>query len=250
MASSPSSPEPSSPVIITGGAQRLGLATACALQQQGYRVVITYRRHRPVLDELQASGIDTIHADYGEEQGALNLAKALQTRFKSLRAIIHNASEWIPEGKHQSDESVMQCMLNTHVMAPYLINQECGDLLTRHGEKHGCADIIHMSDYVANTGSNKHIAYAASKAALDNLTLSYASKFAPWVKVNSIAPALLMFNPDDNEQYRQQAMSKSLLGIVPGAPEGINTIQYILESRYLTGKTIALDGGRHLARVS
>jgi dihydromonapterin reductase / dihydrofolate reductase len=250
VASSPSSPESSSPVIITGGAQRLGLATAFALQKQGYRVVITYRRHRPVLDELQASGIDTIHADYGDEQGALNLAKVLQARFKSLRAIIHNASEWIPEGNHQSDESVMQCMLNTHVMAPYLINQECGDLLIRHGEKHGYADIIHMSDYVANTGSKKHIAYAASKAALDNLTLSYASKFAPWVKVNSIAPALLMFNQDDNEQYRQRAMSKSLLGIVPGAPEGINTIQYILESRYLTGKTIALDGGRHLARAS
>ena len=250
MVSTPPSRDSASPVVITGGAQRLGLATACALQQQGYRVVITYRRYRPVLDELQASGIDTIHADYGDEQGALNLAKALQTRYKSLRAIIHNASEWIPEGNDQSDESIMHCMLSTHVMAPYLINQECGDLLTRHGEKHGYADVIHMSDYVANTGSKKHIAYAASKAALDNLTLSYASKFAPWVKVNSIAPALLMFNQDDNDQYRQQAMSKSLLGIVPGASEGINTIQYILNSRFLTGETIALDGGRHLVRAS
>ena len=250
MARTPPSRESVSPVIITGGAQRLGLATARALQQKGYQVVVTYRRHRPGLDELRTSGIETIHADFGDEHGASRLASELRTRYKTLRAIIHNASEWIPEGKHQSDESVMQCMLNTHVMAPYLINQECGDLLTHHGEKHGCADIIHMSDYVANTGSKKHIAYAASKAALDNLTLSYASKFAPWVKVNSIAPALLMFNQDDNEQYRQQAMSKSLLGIVPGAPEGINTIQYILESRYLTGKTIALDGGRHLARAS
>ena len=237
-------------MIITGGAQRLGLATACALQQKGYKVVITYRRHRPVLDELQSSGIDTIHADFGDEHGALRLASELRTRYKTLRAIIHNASEWIPEGNDQSDESIMDCMLSTHVMAPYLINQECGDLLTRYGEKNGYADIIHMSDYVVNTGSKKHIAYAASKAALNNLTLSFASKFAPWVKVNSIAPSLLMFNQDDNEKYRQQAMSKSLLGIVPGASEGINTIQYILESRYLTGKTIALDGGRHLARVS
>jgi dihydromonapterin reductase/dihydrofolate reductase len=238
------------PVIITGGAQRLGLATAIALQKQGYNVVITYRKKRPILDDLQSVGITTIQADFGEEQGIFRLTEELCSRFNTMRAIIHNASEWLPESKQRSNESTMQRMLNTHVMAPYLINQECGDLLTKHGKKYGYADLIHMTDYVAASGSKKHIAYAASKAALDNLTLSYASKLAPWVKVNNIAPALLMFNQDDDEQYREKAKQKSLLGIVPGVSEGVNTIQYILESRYLTGKTIALDGGRHLARAS
>ncbi len=250
MADSPKASQTSSPIIITGGAQRLGLATAVALRQQGYPVVITYRKNRPILVDLQASGIETIRADFATEQGVYDLTDALQRRFKTIRAIIHNASEWAAEGGQQSDASVMQRMFNIHVMAPYLINQACGELLIRHGEQQGYADIIHMSDYVAASGSKKHIAYAASKAALDNLTLSYASKFAPWVKVNSIAPALLMFNQDDDAQYREKARKKSLLGIVPGASEGVSTIQYILESRYLTGKTIALDGGRHLARAS
>ena len=107
-----------------------------------------------------------------------------------------------------------------------------------------------MSDYVASTGSKKHIAYAASKAAIDNLTLSYASKYAPLVKVNSIAPALLIFNHSDGDYYRRKAVKKSLLGIVPGQAEGVNAIRYILNSRYLTGKTIGLDGGRHLAQAS
>ena len=144
----------------------------------------------------------------------------------------------------------METMLKVHVLAPYLLNLECGDLLRRYGEQHGYADIIHMTDYVVSTGSKKHIAYAASKAALDNLTLSFASKLAPAVKVNSIAPALLMFNQQDDAQYRERALKKSLLGIVPGESEGVNAIQYVLQSRFLTGKTIALDGGRHLARAS
>jgi dihydromonapterin reductase/dihydrofolate reductase len=156
----------------------------------------------------------------------------------------------MPEGDEHSDAFVLQRMMNVHVTAPYLLNQECGDLLRRNGELRGNADIIHMSDYVAGTGSKKHIAYAASKAALDNLTLSFASKFAPLVKVNSIAPALLMFNQDDDDAYREKALKKSLLGIAPGETEGVNAIRYLLESRYLTGKTIALDGGRHLAQVS
>jgi dihydromonapterin reductase/dihydrofolate reductase len=238
------------PVIITGGAQRLGLATAIALQKQGYRVVITYRKHRPIILDLEASGITTMHADFGDEQGIYRLTEELCSRFNSARAIIHNASEWLAESDQQTDESVMQRMFNTHVMAPYLINQACGDLLICHGKEHGYADLIHMSDYVASSGSKKHIAYAASKAALDNLTLSYANKLAPWVKVNSIAPALLMFNQDDDAQYREKAKKKSLMAIVPGASEGVSTIQYILESKYLTGKTIALDGGRHLANAS
>lgn len=243
-------PRSASPVVITGGAQRLGLAAALALNEENYRVVITYRKQRPLLEQLQEKGIETIQADFSSEQGILDFADELGYRYHSLRALVHNASEWMPESDEHSDAFVLQRMMNVHVTAPYLLNQECGDLLRRHGELHGNADIIHMSDYVAGTGSKKHIAYAASKAALDNLTLSFASKFAPLVKVNSIAPALLMFNQDDDAAYREKALKKSLLGIAPGETEGVNAIRYLLESRYLTGKTIALDGGRHLAQVS
>jgi len=239
-----------SPVVITGGAQRLGLAAALALNDENYQVVITYRKPRQILSELESAGIQTMQADFGSVDQILRFTQQLKDRFRSLRAIIHNASEWLPEGGEHADHAVLQRMLNVHVTAPYLINQECGDLLQRHGEIQRYADIIHMSDYVAGIGSKKHIAYAASKAGLDNLTLSFASKYAPLVKVNSIAPALLMFNQTDEDAYRQKAKNKSLLQIVPGEVEGVNAIRYILESRYLTGKTIALDGGRHLAQAS
>lgn len=245
-----SMPESESTIVITGGAQRLGLAAALALNAEGHQVVITYRKQRPLLAKLQQQGIESIHADFSSEAGILLFADQLRTRFGSLRALIHNASEWIPEGGEYCDSAVMQRMMSVHVTAPYLLNQRCGELLCRYGELHGYADVIHMSDYVASTGSKKHIAYAASKAALDNLTLSYAASFAPLVKVNSIAPALLMFNQGDDAAYREKAARKSLLGIAPGEAEGVNTIRYILGSRYLTGKTIALDGGRHLAQAS
>ena len=242
--------DPISPIVITGGAQRLGLAVARSLRAQQHSVVITYRRERPLLEQLRGEGIETIRADFDDENGPELLATELTSRYGSLRALIHNASQWIPESDAEDPSQVLERMLRVHVRAPYLLNLACGELLRCYGEQHAYADIIHMSDYVASTGSSKHIAYAASKAALDNLTLSFASKYAPLVKVNSIAPALLMFNPEDDEAYRQKARSKSLLGIVPGEEEGVNAISYLLQSRYLTGKTIALDGGRHLARAS
>lgn len=238
------------PVVITGGAQRLGLAAALALREDGYPVVATYRKSRGSLDLLEQNGVEVIQADFKDEGGILRFAEELRSRFHSLRGLIHNASEWLPEGGDYSDSMVMQRMLNVHVLAPYLLNQELGELLSRQGKFGRQADIIHMSDYVAGTGSKKHIAYAASKAALDNLTLSFASKFAPEVKVNSIAPALLMFKHGDDAAYREKALKKSLLRIAPGESEGVNAIRYILDSKYLTGKTIALDGGRHLVQAS
>jgi len=87
-----------SPIVITGGAQRLGLAAALALREDDYPVVITYRQQRPLLARLRQQGIDTIQADFAEEEGILHFAEQLRARYGSLRAIIHNASEWQPEG--------------------------------------------------------------------------------------------------------------------------------------------------------
>ena len=130
-----------------------------------------------------------------------------------------------------------------HVQAPYQLNLALAPLLQANADG---GDIIHFTDYVADKGSQKHIAYAASKAALANLTLSFSAKLAPTVKVNSIAPALLMFNQGDDEAYKKKALSKSLLGLAPGEQEAVATVNYLLQSQYITGRTLHLDGGRHL----
>ncbi|HBR1111192.1 TPA: SDR family oxidoreductase, partial [Klebsiella pneumoniae] len=117
-------------------------------------------------------------------------------------------------------------------------------LLRGHG--HAASDVIHITDYVVERGSDKHIAYAASKAALDNMTRSFARKLAPEVKVNAIAPSLIMFNEGDDEAYRQQALDKSLMKIAPGEKEISDLIDYLFTSRYVTGRSFAVDGGRPL----
>lgn len=88
--------------------------------------------------------------------------------------------------------------------------------------------------------------YAASKAALDNMTRSFARKLAPEVKVNSIAPSLILFNEHDDAEYRQQALNKSLMKTAPGEKEVIDLVDYLLTSCFVTGRSLPLDGGRHL----
>jgi dihydromonapterin reductase/dihydrofolate reductase len=234
------------PIIITGGAQRLGLACAKSLVAQGYRVIITYRRERKDLAELEAQGITCVQADFSTSLGVDAFIDKIRTEYSALGGIIHNASEWEPEESSADTAILMEKMWQVHVFAPYRINLAFEGLLCAGSEIDGQSDIIHMTDYVAEKGSDKHIAYASSKAGLANLTCSFAKRFAPKIKVNAIAPSLLMFNDSDDEEYRANALNKSLLHKVPGEQEGVLAVKYILDSQYMTGRTLSLDGGRHL----
>lgn len=229
-------------IVITGAGQRVGLALAKHFVSQGHQVIVSYRSQRVGVDELRELGVICIQADFAQQQGIDDFIAQVKAKTAGIRALIHNASDWAAEKNSHDLAALMNQMMQVHVQAPYQINHALVPLLQASEQ----ADIIHFTDYVADKGSQKHMAYAASKAALANLTLSFAAKLAPKVKVNSIAPALLMFNQGDDLAYQQKALAKSLLGITPGEQEAIACVQYLIESQYITGRTLHLDGGRHL----
>jgi len=235
------------PILITGGRRRLGRHAAETLVDSGQPVIITYRTERPELDSLRAKGIVTLQADFSDQTGILDFIERLKAETSSLRAVIHNASDWLPDQKGVDNASLMQSaegfqhLFSVHMLAPFLINQACESLLLAH---HGSRDIIHLTDAVVRKGSKKHGAYVATKAGLESLTQSFAARFAPDIKVNAIAPALIMFQPGDDAEYREKALKKSALQIEPGAEVITQTIRYVLENAYLTGVILPVEGGR------
>ncbi|MBV4474522.1 dihydromonapterin reductase [Pseudomonas botevensis] len=231
----------SAPILITGAGQRVGLHCAQRLLEDGHRVIFTYRSERPGVQALRDLGAIGVFADFSSEATILAFITELKTRTDSLRAIIHNASEWLEETPGGEAEAFTR-MVNIHMLAPYLINLHCAELL-QHSNP---ADIIHISDDVTRKGSSKHIGYCASKAGLDSLTLSFAARYAPAIKVNGIAPALLLFNPDDDAAYRAKALAKSALGIEPGSDVIYQSLRYLLDNPYVTGTTLTVNGGRHV----
>ncbi|MHA3734858.1 dihydromonapterin reductase [Pseudomonas sp. Eth.TT006] len=231
----------SAPILITGAGQRVGLHCARRLLEDGHRVIFTYRSERPGVQALRDLGALGIFADFSSETGILAFIEELKAHTDCLRAIIHNASEWLEETA-DNDAGAFVRMINVHMLAPYLINLHCADLLKRSTP----ADIIHISDDVTRKGSSKHIGYCASKAGLDSLTLSFAARYAPAIKVNGIAPALLLFNPDDDAAYRAKALAKSALGIEPGSEVIYQSLRYLFDNPYVTGTTLTVNGGRHV----
>jgi len=234
----------SDPILITGVGKRVGLHIAHTFLKRNIPVIGTYRTHYKSLDELKIAGAELIPCDFEKREDTKSLILTIKNKHKSLRGVIHNASDWLSDDTNIPTHQIIEKMMNIHATIPYEINLQLSDLLMNCKQPH--ADIIHIGDYVSSKGSKKHIAYAASKAAQDNLTLSFAKKLAPKVKVNSIAPALLLFNKTDGDVYRTKSLSKSLMEREGGLDEIQNSIDHLLNSGYITGRIMPLDGGRHL----
>ena len=232
------------PLLITGVGKRVGLHLAHTFLDRGIPVIGTYRTTRSSVTELEQKGAELYQCDFDDDVQTVALIEAVLRKHSSLRAIIHNASDWLADNAELPSAEIMRRMMRVHVSAPYQINLALEPLLEASEASH--ADIIHIGDYVSSRGSKKHIAYAASKAAQDNLTQSFAAKLAPRIKVNSLAPALVLFNPDDDEAYRRKALDKSLMQREAGLDEFQHAIDYLLQSHYVTGRVLPVDGGRHL----
>lgn len=242
-------------IIITGAGKRVGLALAKHLIKS-YPVVISYRTYYPQIEQLQQLGVVCIQADFSTLTGITYFIQQIKHHCKSLKAIIHNASTWLAEpqplwtNSPENIEHLSQLFdqqFQIHTKLPYLVNIQLANLLQNYAKETGLtADIIHLTDFVASKGSGKHLAYAASKSALENLTLSFASRFAPEIKVNSIAPALIAFNPEDTPTYQANALTKSVMQKCGGYTEICMAVDYLLHSQYITGECLALTGGRKL----
>ena len=230
------------PILITGGATRLGLALADYYLMVGQQVVITYRSPRPQVNQLTDRGALCIAADFSTDDGVYAAAHELRDKCPVLRSIVHNASSWFtdPGGRQKLDHLAL--MMRVHVGAPMVLTETLAPALLGSNNP----SVIHVSDHVANRGSDQHMAYAASKSPMLNLTKSQAKKYAPEIRVNALCPALLEFRDDDEAAYRERAIAKSALKIVPGFDVAIEAICYLQSNRYTTGSILPLNGGRPL----
>lgn len=228
--------ENTSPIIVTGAGSRIGFDLTQALWMAGYHPVIAVCR-QPTDVYKATPGIEVIVCDLTQEDQRNALLEQLKTQYATIRGIIHNASVWLGD-----DLDSLRIMQALHVEAPYHLNLALEDQL-RAAPK---ADIIHIGDESAQRGVVNHMGYASTKAALTNLTLSFAKKYSPSVRVNTVSPGFLLAPEGADDAYREKAMSKALIQAEPGSRPLIEAVLYLLASSYITGSDTVINGGRHL----
>ena len=171
-------------IPITGGATRLGLALADYYLMVGQQVVITYRSPRPQVNQLTDRGALCIAADFSTDDGVYAAAHELRDKCPVLRSIVHNASSWFtdPGGRQKLDH--LAPMMRVHVGAPMVLTETLALALLGSNNP----SVIHVSDHVANCEPIEHMAYAASKSAMLNLTKSQAKNMRQIFALMRCAP--------------------------------------------------------------
>lgn len=223
-------------ILLTGASKRVGLELCKALADQGY-TVITANRTNP---NNNLKNVINFQTDLSSKTERERLIHFIKTEHPILRAIVHNASLWLTDSIENLNK-----MHKIHVETPIHLNLELKENLS-HLEK---TDIIHICDESSSRGSKSHICYAATKSALQNLTLSFAEALAPKIRVNSISPGLLILKEDHDIKYKEHTFKKALLEFEPGAEPLIQAVFYLLESNYSTGSNIIINGGRHIKKA-
>ena len=116
------------------------------------------------------------------------------------------------------------------------------------GDDNNPADIVHITDINVENPTPRFDIYGTTKAGLQNLTLVLAKKYAPAVKVNSVAPGPVLFTESHSEQVRQQMLAETPLACEGGAEPVYLAIKSLLTNPFLTGISIPVDGGRRLSK--
>jgi pteridine reductase len=239
-------------VLITGGAKRVGAAICRKLHGAGATLMLHYRESAGEARLLQAElnnqrkdSVALIQADL-LDLGKLHsiVEQTLQTHGK-LDALVNNASSFFQTPVGEITAAQWEDLIGTNLRAPLFLSQAAAPAL-----KKTQGAIVNITDIHADRPLKNYVVYSVAKAGLVGLTRSLARELAPEIRVNAVAPGPILW-PDDStfdELSRQRIISHTLLRR-EGTPEDIAKAVYFLlaEATYVTGDTINVDGGRHVA---
>lgn len=240
-------------MLVTGGSRGIGAAISLLAAKRGFDVCINYQsnqdRAEKVRDEVEKLGRKAMiyQADIAQETAVAEMFTAIDTELGSLTALVNNAGISSPVGRvDQLLEADIKRLMETNITGTLLC---CKHALLRMSTKHGGAggSIINFSSAAARLGgAGRNVYYAASKGAINSLTIGLAQEVATeGVRVNAISPGMIDTEMQDPE--RLAAMTSSLPMGRPGtADEVAQSVLWLAsdEASYVSGAILGVSGAR------
>ena len=239
-------------VLVTGGAKRVGAAICRRLHAAGANIALHYRSSaqdaqslRDELNAQRAKSVLCVQADLLDLSALPAMVDKAVQHFGHLDALVNNASSFYAMPLSEISEQHWNDLIGTNLKAPLLLAQAAaGELRRRHGA------IVNIVDIHAERPLQGHLLYSVAKAGLTALTRGLAQELAPQVRVNAVAPGVILWPENDgwvDEERRRKIVAHTLLKR-EGEPDDIaRTVQFLLsDAPYITGQVISVDGGRSI----
>jgi NAD(P)-dependent dehydrogenase (short-subunit alcohol dehydrogenase family) len=236
--------------LITGG-KRIGAAIAIELAARGMDVALSYNRSRTEAEEaaavIRSSGrrVSILQADLSQAAECKRLVDETVAALGRLDVLINMASVYSPVPFDNLDAAAWDAVVNVDLKAAFL----CAHAAVSHLRSAQGGRIINFSDWVAASGRPRYkgfVPYYVAKRGIVGLTEALALELAgDQILVNAIAPGPILPPPGTSAEEHASVERSTPLGRWGGAQEITKAVLFLLESDFVTGETIRVDGGRH-----
>ncbi len=232
--------------LVTGAARRLGKAFALALARNGYAVVIHYRdadeQARNTAAEIEACGVPVfrVQADLTKPDEISALFGQVDRFPHGLKVLVNSAAA-MPAGEPQTLHlEEWDSTLDLNLRAPFLCAREAAARMKGGGL------IVNITDIGASKTWSRFPSYSVSKAGLEALTRILARALAPSIRVNAIAPGLVLQSDLISNAEWQRLVERLPLRRAATVQEITMALDFLLKDEYVTGQTLVIDGGYSL----
>jgi NAD(P)-dependent dehydrogenase (short-subunit alcohol dehydrogenase family) len=237
--------------LITGG-KRIGQAVAGELAARGADVAVSYARSRAEAEaaaaRVRAAGrrAAVVQADLSQSEACDAVVAAAVEALGRLDILINMASVYVRRPFDDLRAADWNAVVDVDLRAAFL----CAHAAAPHMRKQGGGRIISFSDWLAKSGRPRYrgfVPYYVAKTGIIALTEALALELAPDnILVNAIAPGPILPPPETTDEEHRSVVDATPLGRWGGEQEIVKGVLALIESDFITGETIRIDGGRHV----
>ena len=239
-------------VALITGARRIGAVVARELATRGADIAIAYNRSGDEAEQAAAAvrGLgrraEAVHADVSDPQACRHLVDGVAQRFGRLDVLVNMASVY----RHREFDSMTDEDWDRALAVDLRGTFACSHAAVAHMRRAGGGRIINFGDWIARSGRPRYtgyVAYYVAKAGVIALTEALALELAPHnILVNAIAPGPIVAPPGTTSEEIAQVEASTPLGRWGGEIEIAKAVLALVDSDFITGETIRVDGGRHV----
>ncbi len=232
--------------LITGGGRRIGAAIARALARAGFAVVLHANRSRGDAEGLASEIIENggraavVLADLADQAEVAALIPSAAA-FGPLTLLVNNAGAFEPDEIETLERERFEHTFAVNLAAPLFLAQAFA------AQAPEGSSIVNVLDQRVFKPTPRFLSYTLSKRALHAATVTLAQALAPRLRVNAVAPGPTLPSPRQSAEEFAAQTASVLLGRGPTPEEIAAAVLYLAEAKSVTGVTIAVDGGQHLA---
>jgi len=231
--------------LVTGGAKRIGKCIAFALAEAGFDIALHYKTSKSDAEET-ASQIrklgrqcNLFRCDLTNDDELNSLIPNVKESLPSLNLLINNASLFDKATIKDTSIEIFDRQFAANIRAPFFLMKQFA-LSCQAGQ------IINLLDARISQPDFNYAAYTLSKKTLADLTKMAAVEFAPGIRVNGVAPGIILPPADESIDYLDRKSKNIPLQRKGDAEDIANAVHFLVENDYITGQIIFVDGGENL----